>query len=375
MNIDADLDGGSIRVLDATDPADVTLALRPDSAADILQWFCFRATGAEGEDLGVRIVNAGDATFPDAWEGYRTCASYDGERWFRVDTAFDGEELSFQHTPEAGAVVYALFAPYSWERHKQLITRSRRAKRARVVTLAQSVERRPVQAVVAGEPGPGKRTIWITARQHPGETMAEWFMEGLLGRLLDPSDDLGRRLLDKAVFHLVPNMNPDGGIHGNQRTNAAGKNLNREWHKPDPKTSPEVWGARKAILASGADLFLDIHGDESTPYVFAAGCEGNPGYSPRIEALEDLFMQSLVQLDDDFQREHGYELDPPGGADMGIAANQIGEALDCLALTLEMPYKDDDNNPDEEAGWSPQRAMGFGRTVLEAIFVSLDELR
>lgn len=32
-------------------------------------------------------------------------------------------------------------------------------------------------APVAGQPGEGKRAIWIVARQHPGESMAEWFMQ------------------------------------------------------------------------------------------------------------------------------------------------------------------------------------------------------
>ena len=35
----------------------------------------------------------------------------------------------------------------------------------------------------AGTPGPDKRPIWIIARQHPGESMAEWFMQvGLTGQ-------------------------------------------------------------------------------------------------------------------------------------------------------------------------------------------------
>lgn len=32
--------------------------------------------------------------------------------------------------------------------------------------------------VDAGDAGPDRRQIWIVARQHPGESMAEWFMEG-----------------------------------------------------------------------------------------------------------------------------------------------------------------------------------------------------
>ena len=29
-----------------------------------------------------------------------------------------------------------------------------------------------------GEAAPNRRQVWIVARQHPGESMAEWFMEG-----------------------------------------------------------------------------------------------------------------------------------------------------------------------------------------------------
>ena len=30
------------------------------------------------ERASIRILNAGESTYPDAWEGYRACASYDG---------------------------------------------------------------------------------------------------------------------------------------------------------------------------------------------------------------------------------------------------------------------------------------------------------
>ena len=54
-----------------------------------------------------------------------------------------------------------------------------------------------------GQPGEGKRKIWMISRQHPGETMAEWFVEGFLRRLLDTHDGLAKRLLREAVFYVV----------------------------------------------------------------------------------------------------------------------------------------------------------------------------
>ena len=55
----------------------------------------------------------------------------------------------------------------------------------------------------AGSPGEGKARVWVLARQHPGESMAEWFTEGLLRRLLDGADPTSRRLLCDAVFYVV----------------------------------------------------------------------------------------------------------------------------------------------------------------------------
>jgi len=50
-----------------------------------------------------------------------------------------------------------------------------------------------------GKAGMGKKAIWIIARQHPGETMAQWFTEGLIDQLLS-QDSRSHQLLDKAIF-------------------------------------------------------------------------------------------------------------------------------------------------------------------------------
>ena len=95
--------------------------------------------------------------------------------------------------------------------------------------------------------------------------MAEWFVEGLLARLLDPQDATAPALLDQATFYIVPNMNPDGSALGNLRTNAAGANLSREWLAPTLEKSPEVYYVREKMRASGVDLVRDSHGDEAIP--------------------------------------------------------------------------------------------------------------
>lgn len=39
--------------------------------------------GGGGKALRLRIVNAGGATYADAWNDYQACASYDLQDWFR----------------------------------------------------------------------------------------------------------------------------------------------------------------------------------------------------------------------------------------------------------------------------------------------------
>lgn len=376
MRIDPDFDGGSIVVLGETGGDGVTsLALRADNAADLRQWFCFRSWGEPGQGRRFRIENAGDAEYPGGWEGYRACASYDGEDWFRVPTSYEDGVLAFEHTPPVRGVTFACFAPYSHARLRRLVRRAARSRRAEVPVLGETVQGRPIQAISFGGAGASGARVWIVARQHPGETMAAWCAEGIVERLLDEDDPVAAALVEEAKVTVVPCVNVDGGVLGNHRTNAAGRDLNRAWDAPDLVETPEVFAVRSALLESGVDLFLDVHGDEALPYVFAAGSEGNPGYSPRIAALESAFGERLHMAYPDFSPGQGYEPDAPGEADLSCAANWVGERFDCLSLTLEMPFKDDARRPDRRRGWSPGRSRAFGRAILESVLLTLPELR
>jgi murein tripeptide amidase MpaA len=182
-------------------------------------------------------------------------------------------------------------------------------------------------------------------------------------------------LLQRCVFYVVPHMNPDGAVRGNLRTNAAGANLNREWAEPSMDKSPEVFLVRQKMINVGVDLFLDAHGDEALPYNFVAGTEGNPGYSPRIAALEDAFKSSWLASCPDFQTRHGYGRSEPGQANLTLATNWIGQNFDCLAFTIEMPFKDNADLPMDDCGWSGERAKKLGASVLLPMLAVLPGLR
>ena len=221
--------------------------------------------------------------------------------------------------------------------------------------------------VTVGVPGAGKLPLWIIARQHPGETMAEWFVEGFLERLVDEGDPVARKLLDGAVVHVVPNMNPDGSVRGNLRTNAAGANLNREWAAPSLERSPEVLHVRAAMRETGVAAFLDVHGDEALPYVFVDGCERLPRFTERRRELQRAFIAAFKRASADFQDVHGYPDDKETKVNLTLASKHVGDAFGCLALTLEMPFKDNADRPDPEVGWNGERSKHLGAAALDAL--------
>jgi murein tripeptide amidase MpaA len=376
MDIDADYDSGKILVVSGEDPEAVELALLPDNAADFMHWWSFRVRGEAGRPHRLRIGNAGESSYPLGFQGlYRAVASYDREDWFRVPTTYADGALTIEHTPEADEIDYACFAPYPFARAEALVERAAASDLARIERLGETVDGRPLDVVVIGAEGRGALRAWILGRQHPGEPHGSWFVEAAIDRLLDEDDAVARQLRDRFVFYCVPMMNPDGVARGNHRTNAAGLDLNRQWMKPDHAACPEVFLVRRALLEGGADFFLDAHGDEDIPYVFAAGAEGNPHYTARIDALEDLFQTRLLEIDPDFQREHGYDHDTPGRPNLKAASNWVGQRFDCLSLTLEMPFIDNANRPDPARGWSPERCASFARSTLAGLLACANDLR
>lgn len=367
--ISCNFDAGSIEVLDASDPADIRLALRADSRADFRQWFHFRLEGARGTPCRLVVVNAGEAAYPEGWRGYRALASCDRRHWFRLPgTRYDGSRLTIEFTPECDVVWLAYFEPYSHERHLDLLGRCQAAG-ARLESLGTSVDGRDIDLVSVGA---GSRNLWAIARQHPGETMAQWCAEGLLERLLDPADATARRILERARVHLVPNMNPDGAVRGNLRTNAAGTNLNREWAAPSLERSPEVFHVRTRMEATGVDLFLDLHGDEALPYVFIDGCSMLPGFTPAQAGREDAFARAFRAASPEFQTVHGYAADRFSDELLTLASKYVGHRWGCLALTLELPFKDNADLPDARHGWSAERSRRVGAALLQPILDALD---
>ena len=376
LHISTQFDSGSIEVVSLEDPGNIQLHIRRDNAAEFAQWFHFALHGAAGQAVVLKFMNAGQCAYPQGWEGYSVVASHDRQHWFRIDTRYDGNVMTARTTAQSQCLYLAYFEPYSWEQHLDLLASAAQSPHVQLNRLGASVQGRDItmlQITDAQSPIPQeeRKRVWVIARQHPGETMAEWCAEGLLERLLEPADSVSRVLLERCVFYVVPNMNPDGSVLGNLRTNAAGANLNREWLEPSPERSPEVFWVRQQMLATGVDISLDLHGDEGLPYNFVVGSEGTASYSPRVADMEVQFKNAWLSTCPDFQDEVHYPAVDPGKANPTLATNWIAEQFGCLAFTVEMPFKDNAKLPDPAVGWSGERSRKLGGSLLQPLLAML----
>jgi murein tripeptide amidase MpaA len=372
LTISSSFDAGNIRVIRQDgDAADLEIV--HDHMSDFYQWFSFRVAGAAGREITLRITNCAGSAYPNGWPDYRGVMSLDREDWVRIsDTSYSGGVLTMKLTPPQDLVWIAYFAPYSMERHHDLVTQTAALPGVGYASLGKSLDGQDIDCLTIGE---GPLNVWLYARQHPGETMAEWWMEGALEKLTDDDDPIARVLRKECTFRVVPNMNPDGSRRGHLRTNAVGVNLNREWHAPSVEKSPEVLCVRNAMDETPPDFAMDVHGDEAIPANFLAGFEGIPSITARQQNLFNLFGETLERLSPDFQRQKGYEIAAPGEANMSMSTTQLAERYGCVSMTLEMPFKDNFDLPDEVYGWSPQRSKYLAYACLDALHALLPELK
>jgi murein tripeptide amidase MpaA len=57
-----------------------------------------------------------------------------------------------------------------------------------------------------------------------------------------------------------------------------------------------------------------------------------------------------------------------------LASKYIGHTFACLSLTLEMPFKDNANAPDDRHGWSAARSARLGADMLAALRLHLHRI-
>jgi murein tripeptide amidase MpaA len=123
----------------------------------------------------------------------------------------------------------------------------------------------------------------------------------------------------------------------------------------------------------GCDMFFDIHGDEALPYNFVAGNEMLDNFTPAQAAQQQAFIAHYKNASPDFQDQFGYASGKYREDMLKLASKYVGHSFGCLALTLEMPFKDNADLPHPEVGWNGARSAQLGAAILQPILLAMDQ--
>ena len=255
--------------------------------------------------------------FGNDWKGFNVCYSYDNKNWKRIKTSFlkKNKTLTWKHRSTKKNVYFAYYPPYTTVMKQKMMMKYKNKKGAKAKTLGKS----KVDALILGN-GPLK--IFIVARQHPGESIGSWMIEGFLKEYFS---DVQRKVVeDVFTFYIIPMANPDGVKLGHWYTNKKGQNLNRSWRHN--KTS-ETNAIKKLMTEKKALLYLDLHGDEGASKHFITSC---------IESKNKVrkpFNNTMAKFCPNFQKEDYYKRH----------AHKVYGTMDCFdkerTLTIEGAMK------------------------------------
>jgi hypothetical protein len=295
-------ESGTILVFVDRAPGSIEIRIRDVGQEEI----AFAVSGAAGELVSFVVPDPA----PDLVPSY----SYGDFAWTPIGDArrvrgAHGSSLVFSHELQARRVVIRLrsraevprspLAPptYTWPMWQAYMQTLAGAPDLSWSVIGSSIQGRELYKIVvedaASDPqGPrwadsSKKHVLIFGRQHGDETMTNYILEGfidyLIGRRLaqPPSD-----LFERASFVFYPFVNPDGAV-ADQRYNAQGLDLNREWESEgcNPSQGHEIFiiqcdleaDARHKVFRMG----IDFHGWGSSPdggFRFAQGVP--PGNAP-----------------------------------------------------------------------------------------------
>ncbi|XP_011558325.3 cytosolic carboxypeptidase 2 [Plutella xylostella] len=285
-----------------------------------MQWFYFRVTNTKKQMMyRFSIVNLSKAeslynegmrpllySTKDAQLhsiGWRRCG--DNIAYYKNDPTCEEEEqfpsytltfnIEFPHSDDAVYIAHCY--PYTYSDLQEYLSKLQahpvKSTFSKLRLLCRTLAGNNVYYLtVTAPPNPNeaeqkkKKAVVITARVHPGETPSSWMMKGFMDYLTGDTNQ-ARELREKFIFKLVPMLNPDGVIVGNNRCSLTGKDLNRQYRTVIRETYPSVWHTKVMIRRlqeeCGVAMYVDLHAHSRKHNVFIYGCESRRFSDKRLQ--------------------------------------------------------------------------------------------
>ncbi|XP_026491782.2 cytosolic carboxypeptidase 2 [Vanessa tameamea] len=234
--------------------------------------------------------------------GWRRCG--ENIAYYKNDSTCEEEEqspsytltfnLEFPHTDDAVYIAHCY--PYTYSDLQEYLSRLQahpvKSTYSKLRLLCRTLAGNNVYYLTITAPNLNemepkkKKAVIITARVHPGESPSSWMMKGFMDYLTGDSNQ-ARELREKFIFKLVPMLNPDGVIVGNNRCSLTGKDLNRQYRTVIRETYPPVWHTKVMIRRlqeeCGVAMYVDLHAHSRKHNIFIYGCESRKNSDKRLQ--------------------------------------------------------------------------------------------
>ena len=236
--------------------------------------------------------------------------------------------------------------------------------------------RRPVPLAYVEEAACGPReTVFLTARNHCCEMMADYALEGILESALG-NDELGADLRRRFRFAAVPFVDLDGVIAGDQGKNRRPHDYNRDYN--DAPLYPEVRAVQQLMRQLRPAFVLDLH----DPWLYGGTHERihfpgpkEPLYEERLLRFSHLLAEAAPpeaphDPADNILFGTGWNVDANYRQGRSCAAWARAELHPLFANSLEIPYAN--------AGavtLTPEAVRRLGRAVARTLLAYSDALR
>ncbi len=245
---------------DVVSPSTLNLYIDPENKPiNDSAWYAFRLVPKQVGNIQV-ILN-----YTHAKHRYPPKISYDGITWELLDQT-DVEDVSeteirLRIKLTDHPVYISAQESFPVSKHNSWISKIAASPYISRSIIGKSIEDRPIYKLeLRSDDDVQKPYVLLVGRQHPPEVTGAMAMSRFVETLLEETE-LAIKFRHKYNLIIIPNMNPDGIIHGNWRHNMGGVDLNRDW---GPFTQPETRSIKKELTRfdEGGDelvLFLDFH--------------------------------------------------------------------------------------------------------------------
>lgn len=334
--VEADYPGGNM-ILDKIDGNEVFLHQDMRDSDGVWFYWSFRVRNGGGKKLHFRFTHSRCLTAKGA------AVTVDNHQSYHYSSEIDNDYLGFSYEipVDCNEAYFYQAIPYRQQEWERFVASLGDCSYASSKILCKSRRGRDVEQLILGN-SKGRFNMVLTARHHCCEALANYVLEGMLERFLR-DDEIGKFMRENVFMTVIPFMDKDGCVDGDQGKNRLPHDHNRDY---GAELYPEVKYLKKFVadnMSGKVLLSLDFH----CPWLYDGACESiylvGQGV-PRISAEQIKLARLIEECNRGALPFYASEFYP-----YGYGWNQTEVGLSCagyfsslpqtqLATTLEFTY-------------------------------------